>query len=134
MYVIRPAHLVPVGARLCQKYIRRKVSKTRENMLNYLSDLMEDANDVSWHGAKVVHAVLMCDMDRGGLSPGMILPVLIELGGLTPKNMFKISKTLAKMVRWLTRGHGFVNCTSQVYLQKTMRAVVNYTDISVPIV
>ena len=59
---------------------------------------------------------------------------LIELGGLTPKNMFKISKTLAKMVRWLTRGHGFVNYTSQVHLQKTMRAVVNYTDISVPIV
>ena len=33
-------------------------------MLNYLSDLMEDANDFSWHGAKAAHAVLMCDMER----------------------------------------------------------------------
>ena len=66
----------------------------------------------------------------------MILPLLIGLGGLTPKNMSKISKTLAKMVRWLTRGHGFVNYTSQVpvHLKKTMEAMVNCTDISVPIV
>ena len=33
-------------------------------MLNYLSALMEDANDSSWHGAKAAHAVLMCDMER----------------------------------------------------------------------
>ena len=37
-------------------------------MLNYLSDLMEDANDFSWHGAKAAHAVLMCDMERGAVT------------------------------------------------------------------
>ena len=35
-------------------------------MLNYLSDLMEDANDFSWHGAKAAHAILMYDMESGG--------------------------------------------------------------------
>ena len=37
-------------------------------MLHYLSDLMEDANDFSWHGAKAAHAVLMCDMERGAVT------------------------------------------------------------------
>ena len=37
----------------------------REKMLNYLADLMEDANDFSWANAKASHAVLMCEMERG---------------------------------------------------------------------
>ena len=114
--------------------LEEKSKKTRENMLNYLSDLMEDANDFSWHGAKAAYAVLMCDMERVAVIWDDT--ARIDLGGLAPKNMFKISKPSAKMVRWLTRGHGFVNYTSQVpvHLQKTMRAMVNYTDTSVPIV
>ena len=59
---------MPVGTRLCQKYIRRKVSENKINMLNYLSDLMEDANDFSWLGAKTTHPVLMCDMERGAVT------------------------------------------------------------------
>ena len=35
--------------------LEEKSEKTRENMLNYLSDLIEDANDFSWHGACYVH-------------------------------------------------------------------------------
>ena len=46
--------------------LEEKSNKTRENMLNYLSDLMEDATDFSWQGAKALHAVLLCDMERGG--------------------------------------------------------------------
>ena len=48
--------------------LQEKSEKTRENMLNYLSDLLEDANDFSWHGAKAAHAILMCDMERGAVT------------------------------------------------------------------
>ena len=48
--------------------LEEKSQKTRENMLHYLSDLMEDANDFNWHGAKAAHAVLMCDMERGAVT------------------------------------------------------------------
>ena len=34
-------------------------------MVSYLADLMEDATDFSWQGAKAAHAVLMCEMERG---------------------------------------------------------------------
>ena len=36
-------------------------------MVSYLGDLMEDATDFSWQGAKAAHAVLLCDMERGSL-------------------------------------------------------------------
>ena len=34
-------------------------------MLLYLGDLMEDAKDFSWQGAKAAHAVLLCEVERG---------------------------------------------------------------------
>ena len=34
-------------------------------MVAYLGDLMEDATDFSWQGAKAAHAVLLCEMERG---------------------------------------------------------------------
>ena len=40
----------------------------RENMLQYLSDLMEDASDFTWVNAKAAHAVLLCQMERGELT------------------------------------------------------------------
>ena len=40
----------------------------RENMLQYLSDLMEDASDFIWVNAKAAHAVLLCQMERGELT------------------------------------------------------------------
>ena len=39
-----------------------------ESMLQYLADLMEDATDFSWTNAKVSHAVLLCEMERGSLT------------------------------------------------------------------
>ena len=35
-------------------------------MLYYLTDIMSDATDFSWQNAKAAHAVLLCDMERGG--------------------------------------------------------------------
>ena len=37
-------------------------------MISYLGDLMEDVTDFSWQGAKAVHAVLLCQMERGSLN------------------------------------------------------------------
>ena len=34
-------------------------------MLEYLSEIMEDANDFSWQAAKASHAVLLCRMEEG---------------------------------------------------------------------
>ena len=34
-------------------------------MLDYLSVLMDDANDFSWQSAKASHAVLLCRMEEG---------------------------------------------------------------------
>ena len=34
-------------------------------MLEYLSEIMEDANDFSWQSAKASHAVLLCRMEEG---------------------------------------------------------------------
>ena len=39
-------------------------NKVREQMLWYMSDLMEDATDFSWARAKAAHAVLLCEMER----------------------------------------------------------------------
>ena len=45
-----------------------KSQKTREIMLTYLCDLMEDTTDFSWQGAKASHAVLLCEMERGAVT------------------------------------------------------------------
>ena len=50
--------------------LEQKDEKTRESMVRYLSELMEDATDFSWSNAKVEHAVLLCDMERGILNWG----------------------------------------------------------------
>ena len=40
-------------------------AETRERMLWYLNELMEDVSDFSWGSAKAAHAVLLCEMERG---------------------------------------------------------------------
>ena len=51
----------------CKNILEEKSSKTKDTMVSYLSDLMEDATDFTWQGAKAAHAVLMCEMERGTL-------------------------------------------------------------------
>ena len=38
---------------------------TKNSMLDYLSEIMEDANNFSWQSAKASHAVLLCRMEEG---------------------------------------------------------------------
>ena len=39
--------------------------QTKNQMLEYLSDLMEDSHDFGWAAAKSSHAVLLCKMEEG---------------------------------------------------------------------
>ena len=46
-------------------YLTRMIQPKREQMISYMSDLMEDATNFSWQGAKAAHAVLCCELERG---------------------------------------------------------------------
>ena len=39
-------------------------NQTRNHMLEYLSDIMEDSHDFGWQAAKTSHAVLLCKMEE----------------------------------------------------------------------
>ena len=51
----------------CKNILEEKSSQRRDIMVSYLGDLMKDATDFTWQGAKAAHAVLMCEMERGSL-------------------------------------------------------------------
>ena len=44
-----------------------KDPKIKQNMLEYLSEIMEDCHDFGWNAAKGAHAVLLCKMEEGRL-------------------------------------------------------------------
>ena len=119
-----------MGSGICQKHSRRK--KTRENMLNYLSDVMEDTTDFSWQGAKASHAVLLCDMERGRF-PGMIRVVLTESEECRFKSTFKTLEISVEMVMILANVPGFVKCfkLGHVLSLRIMRQIGRSTNIFV---
>ena len=49
----------------CWNILEEKSGKRKDLMVAYLGDLMEDATDFTWQGAKAAHAVLLCEMERG---------------------------------------------------------------------
>ena len=51
----------------CRNILEENSGKRKDLMVAYLGDLMEDATDFSWQGAKAAHAVLMCKMERGSV-------------------------------------------------------------------
>ena len=51
----------------CRNVLEEKSESRKDIMISYLGDLMEDATDFSWQGAKAAHAVLLCEMERGSL-------------------------------------------------------------------
>ena len=51
----------------CCNILEEKSGSRKDVMISYLGDLMEDATDFSWQGAKAAHAVLLCEMERGSL-------------------------------------------------------------------
>ena len=51
----------------CRNVLEERSGSRKDTMISYLTDLMEDATDFSWQGAKASHAVLLCAMKRGAL-------------------------------------------------------------------
>ena len=49
----------------CRNVLDESDRGRRDIMISYLSDLMKDATDFSWQGAKAAYAVLLCEMERG---------------------------------------------------------------------
>ena len=47
--------------------LEESCNERKDIMVSYLSDLMVDATDFSWQGAKAAHAVLLCELERGSL-------------------------------------------------------------------
>ena len=50
----------------CRNILDEQEEGRREQMIGYIADLMEDATDFSWQEAKAAHAVLCCELERGG--------------------------------------------------------------------
>ena len=50
----------------CKNILDESDNNIREKMIQYMGELMEDATDFSWQGAKAAHAVLLCEFERGG--------------------------------------------------------------------
>ena len=42
--------------------------QTKQNILKYLSEIMQDSHDFGWGAAKGAHAVLLCKMGEGRLN------------------------------------------------------------------
>ena len=57
---------------------------TKNQMLEYMSDLMEDAQDFGWSSAKGAHAVFLCRMEEGKVNWNMT-EKLTEYEGLMPR-------------------------------------------------
>ena len=49
----------------CRNMLDEPDQGIREKMIQYMGELMEDATDFSWQGAKAAHAVLLCEFERG---------------------------------------------------------------------
>ena len=58
-------------------------------MLDYLSEIMEDANDFSWQSAKASQAVLLCRMEEGKLNVVRPLKLIILDGRMHRDSLLK---------------------------------------------
>ena len=50
---------------LCNIIREEKNLKTKNCMLDYMTEIMEDAQDFGWRSAKGAHALLLCRMEEG---------------------------------------------------------------------
>ena len=63
---IRSAHSVQWMAGFCRTMRDQKNEKTRENMLDHVIQLLDDANDFSWSTEKASHVVFALLNGAGG--------------------------------------------------------------------
>ena len=55
-------------AGFCRTIREESDMAVREHMLDYVNNLLDDANDFSWASAKASHAVLLCRMEQGEIT------------------------------------------------------------------
>ena len=102
----------------CKNILEEKSSHRRDTMVSYLGDLMEDATDFTWQGAKAAHAVLMCEMERG-LSSGRTRIESTGFVGPMPRNMLQPGAGgLSHRIR--LRNHGFAKISNQAIAPTVM--------------
>ena len=58
------------GHSFCKNILDEPSDSRRNTMVSYMGDLMEDSTDFTWQGAKVAHAVLLCEMELGKVDWG----------------------------------------------------------------
>ena len=113
----------------CRNVLEESDRGHRDIMTAYLSDLIEDASDFSWQGAKAAYAVLLCKMEHGSLRWDMVIE-LIAYTGRMPRNMHQVNKIGVEMT---TKNLGFAKSFKQilVLIQGIMKPIVDYANISV---
>ena len=104
----------------------------KDIMVAYLADLMEDATDFSWQGAKAAHAVLMCEMERGSVQWEDGVRIDRIRRAHTQKHVSQSRQNWGKQgnkIPWFCKNVQNNTCT----LKKTMIQMLNFTGIFVPI-
>ena len=75
----------------CKNLLEEPSTERRDAMVAYMGELMEDATDFSWQGAKAAHAVMLCEMERG-----KILTASTEYVELTRKSISVIQSQIGQ--------------------------------------
>ena len=55
-------------AGFCRIIIEESTVQSKENMLDYVINLLDDAHDLSWSFAKASHVLLLCRKEQGEIN------------------------------------------------------------------
>ena len=59
--------------------------ETKNCMLDYMTEIMEDAKDFGWASAKAAHALLLCCMEEGKVDWHMTEKLIVSEGHMPKK-------------------------------------------------
>ena len=109
--------------------------KVKNAMLDYTTDMMEDAQDFGWPSAKWAHAVILCRMEKGMVNWLMSDKLDILNRAHIEKVITNPSTLKGPKLRWTAKVCP-ANFSKQVNVHTKMiiPLVVNCTSIFVPIV
>ena len=99
-------------------------------MLDYLSDLMEDAQDFGWASAKGTHALILCRMEEGKvdwLSSDKLDLLRAHTKKYSIQAMFKVKKIRMTSRVWYVSTFSLGNVVTNL----TILQIVNFTNIVV---
>ena len=89
--------------------------QTRENMLDYVINLLEDAQDFSWASAKPSHALLLYRMEQGEVKK-------LELNGQNRQNPpGTCTATCHNFTRYLAESGESIQCQNHPFVYISIR-------------